>query len=952
LSLDNIFVYINKGYVSNNLEFIINNKTYTLPNELFELKITNFENSTISKTKIDLITYNNDIIIDDIDEIENFEDSEETNVVEQIEYMDNEKKNINNEYIVDEVNTNMDDIKFFAKDILKENINIDIVTKNFLTKLIDMKNNDIENLINDEYFNEYEKKNNKIDIIAHKSKIYNGIRNINTNFQSKLNSENESMLGTQQKIKRTSNILTGGGEKSHVPPYKQEKNNPFKTNDERNTSNKKKEEGSLYRDPPILLEQKIYDTAQAKTPKPKDPPIYIPLYNNDGNGVAIPFSNMMNPAYNEPFVKNYNISLANPLHDFSTVSRIYEDIIPGDPRSFTFTTVYERYQLIKFMRNLINDNCDGEDMNIVGGKNTILSSIKLLDFNPYSLDKNPYLDLGLNFQIYRSAYPIRYNAAKHSVNFAKSAHGINVRLYNVSLGELIGNNINQNIDNFDFNLWRELKFYRYIYDEILRNKISPNFISLILRKMDKASKINWSKLKELQKKKNIEDKIYLFKKDPIPNLTLGLKDSIINLDEKNVTLYYFTEIGTNIFKNEFLKLRSIFASFSNITIIEYDSLSSDPKIINIINMFNITTFPYIIFKYDNKHVPYIGIINADIIVKYINSTIVTIGSLIDISLSSGESLVLLTEAPHSNIIKWASPIYEGKGSLSKMIATGFHKAEVWKSILFQLMHIMYTLQEENIYFEEFCLEYNIYIKDLYYDLNSLKYWIYTINGLDYYVPNYGYLVLFDSKYSDVDSGNFKIRSKTLFPDKNDKNDLKKLDNILNFDYNDEIFKQFKNIFEPSIFLSKLKKQGGFEPEDVILELLRKINYDKGDLTHINKIEYYFKEYFKEYLHNRIGTRLLMSEKEVFNIFNRPSFFKEGQLLIRQERYDEYKWVMFVSNGLGNCKNIITGKIINDKMSYSEEIVSAFSLFAFPSTEVIALTNISEQNIIERFTRKI
>ena len=32
----------------------------------------------------------------------------------------------------------------------------------------------------------------------------------------------------------------------------------------------------------------------------------------------------------------------------------------------------------------------------------------------------------------------------------------------------------------------------------------------------------------------------------------------------------------------------------------------------------------------------------------------------------------------------------------------------------------------------------------------LNYWIYNVDGLDYYVPNYGYLVLFDSKYSDLE----------------------------------------------------------------------------------------------------------------------------------------------------------------------------------------------------------
>ena len=39
---------------------------------------------------------------------------------------------------------------------------------------------------------------------------------------------------------------------------------------------------------------------------------------------------------------------------------------------------------------------------------TFLSYIKLLDINPYGINKNPYADLPRDFLLYRAAYPIRY----------------------------------------------------------------------------------------------------------------------------------------------------------------------------------------------------------------------------------------------------------------------------------------------------------------------------------------------------------------------------------------------------------------------------------------------------------------------------------------------------------------------------------------------------------------
>jgi hypothetical protein len=902
LTLDNIFIYINPLKLSNNEKYIIDGQVYIVPNENIAIKITNFEDSTI--------------YIDKDNEIE-----EDIEIAEKNIFIEESDYNINIEDYEKKYKSNLDLI-MLVKDLLKENKKIDLIIKNFLVKII--KNNNIRNILKDEYFNDYKEK--------HKSLIFTGNRIITNDTEDKLNIEldtdNEHIFGNQRKLNRI--YMKGGYDKTIAPPYKNEPNNPFRTNDEKQTFNKKIEDLPKKIQQPVLLEQTIYDTTQKPNKQPAPAPVYIPIQDNNQltvlptSGIV---SNMLNPAYNQPLQKVYNISLSNPLHDFSTVSALYEDILPGDPRTFTFGTTYERIQLSNFIRNLINDNIDGEDMNVTGGKNSILSSMKLLDLNPYSLNKHPYKDLGKNYLLYRAAYPIRYDKEKNSVILSKSAQGFNARLYNISFGEMNGDEIRSNLTNFDFDLWRDLYYYRYITDKIVSKKISPNFITMILYKIDKSSKINWNKLSNLQHK-NMSDKDYLFR--PF-NKTF---------DDTSLTIFYFKS-SNDKYNKEFDKLKESFKDYKNIVIKELES--DDVIKFGIQTKINITKFPSIVFKLEQKFTLYDKSFTSIVeIVDFINAKVVNIGKFINLNAETGQSLVLITEAPHTNIIRWASPVYEANGSLKKMIATGYHKKEVWQSILFQLIHLLHILQEQKIYFEELSLENNIYIKDLNYDPNNINYWIYNVDGLDYYVPNYGYLVLFDSKYSDLKQDDFnpredyKILSPILFENKNDKTENKKdIDFAKNYDKLN--YDKFKSIFDPTTFTNYLKKQGGLVPDDDIINLIRLISNDSSQ-----DIKYYIRNYFNFYLNNRIGKPLMRSEKEIINIYNRP-LYRKGELIVKQERFDDFKWVLFEEMNVDGTINIINRDI---RGIITVETIPQYCLYGYPISENIS--PIDEKNIIETF----
>ena len=126
---------------------------------------------------------------------------------------------------------------------------------------------------------------------------------------------------------------------------------------------------------------------------------------------------------------------------------------------------------------------------------------------------------------------------------------------------------------------------------------------------------------------------------------------------------------------------------------------------------------------------------------------------------TGKALIALTESPTYNLISWATKTYEQEGNINRMISTGFHDEKEWFSVLFQIMAGLYTLQNHEIAFRNFKIQDCIYIKDLRQFGNSNSHWRYKIDGIDYYVPNYGYLVLIDTNYREIEQSDATLLAK-------------------------------------------------------------------------------------------------------------------------------------------------------------------------------------------------
>lgn len=887
LITSNILVYLKKSSDTMTEYKGFKNDIFYVPNIGFDIKITNFENAVIPK----------------------------------FYGMFNLKKS--NIKFANQPNPYYD-LYTFLNDLLEGSTQMasysdkcDIETKKFLDKIIPprirgLNQNNFNkniiiatpiNLLYDSYFNEYRNIPSKKIVetsITNDLYLTGQKSNSNPNFSTWMDSDNYSVLGNQDKLisnynimnttskshkvikkeksrvsdknptinkriikdfgRNNENIMIGGSIESS--PYKVEKNTPFISNDQKETFKKRSVENPV-REPPIILEQKIYDTSQKPAPKSQFPPSFIPLYDQEGQIMnhLLPYSNR---TINQPPIqKVYNVSLSNPVQGFTSINRIHEDVLPGNEFTFTALTLVERKQLIDFLRNNILDNGDGEEMTTIGGKNSLLEYIKILDVNPYTSKSNPYLDLARNFLIYRSGYPVRYDEKTKNINIGRPSMGLNVRMYRMSIGDLRCKTINNLINADNFDLWREMKYYDWIKNNIVKNKISPNFISPVLYKVDSQSKIEWSKLDMLRNKK----------------ITV---ESVKELEQNQQKINSLHELD---------KKEGLFQSLIPIQFRKQLGMITDKKV-----------------KTDEKLDP---------------------EDKEDLTINSGKVLVLLTEAPTSSFIQWSTAIYESFGSVKKMISTGFHTPDVWKSILFQLVYACAVLQEKQIYIENFSLENNVFIKDIFSNANSIGSWIYKINGVEYYIPNYGYILMIDSKYADIEIQTELIKSNYKPTDKIKYKMYGKIfgenSYLDNTDFTPLIKLQFKQLIDPDNFGHNFRVKGGSIPDESILDLLKKIYTDISVLN----IKDLIPKYFGEFVHNRVGTLLSKNEKDNINILSRPNFIR-GNLMVYQKRFQEYEWVVdlgeFTMNGL---KRKI---LIKDEKNYIEYEVFVSSLFSYPSNE--------------------
>jgi hypothetical protein len=661
--------------------------------------------------------------------------------------------------------------------------------------------------------------------------------------------------------------MTGGNSRV-LPLY----NHNLATKNEKEEYSKHiKEKQPQEQRPEKQYQEYTQENTERRKPVPTYPSPIVPIinpYNPFSTTYSVPLNNI-------PIIKKYNISLAGADNNIQSVAEIFEDILPQTHVAINkSTTLSERLVLYSYIRSILVTKGDGQEIALTDKKNpeiiNLLSYMKMLEINPYHfsrLTNNHYRTMPDNFVMFRSCYPIRLDKTINMIHCAKEAVKANIRIYSLLNYDYIAYRMDKNgVMRKYSDIWREIFFYQYIREEILKKKMCPHFPLLYSYYITKSSGLDFDKIKELKKK-------YIDKNDII---TINNNDIRQNFFDKTMeSLLSLTNKGITVNVDSKKQLIDV---------------KTEAELDEIINKENKFTFR------DDK-----------------NTIVIRDKFEIDLTKRSGKCLVAITESPNQNIINWATRTYIiDDGPVRKQISTGVHSVLEWKVIIFQLVIAMYVMEQKQIIINELSWNKNIFIKDLELT-DSVGYWKYNISGLLYYVPNVGNLLMIDSSFDDIKDGiNFTL-GKTdnemqfklygaLF---DDSKDIKIMDKKINLkDFNDMMILNFQNIFSRNNLGNEFSNYGGINPPDEILKLLDDIgneNYkgkNKQDEiendANIMTYQDIILKYFTQFLHNKIGK--IVNDIEIKQLY-RPGFinkFSKGELVaIKSQNIDVLKWGIYI-----------------------------------------------------------
>jgi hypothetical protein len=498
------------------------------------------------------------------------------------------------------------------------------------------------------------------------------------------------------------------------------------------------------------------------------------------------------------------------------------------------------------------------------------------------------MDLPYGFLIYRSGYPIRHNEKTGQVECAKDSTTINLRLYKMLEGTWLASRKYDKHTNksefFTYDEWREVAFYEFIRETILKKKVCPNFVNMYGYFISEKSMIDYDKLD------------YQYK----------------NLENFDKTI----EPQFKTIKNP-------------------HEFSDDNDIVKTDDINNVD-------QYGNPLQP-----------AYTHPNVLTLNqekTIIEVNPKAylGKSLVILTESPTYTIFGWASKVYLENGNIYEMVGRGYHDSITWMNILFQMMAGLLTMQINKIYIENFDIERNIFIKDLAFRGTTTEYWKYKINGIDYYIPNLGYLLLIDSNFRDID-----YNKDSIFIEKENNHKL-------NGEFYDEIiasntikektFDMFIKSFDPNLFGRYSQKYGIVQPPSDIIEIMGKI-FSEAKTDRTMNIEHYIIKYMNRFINNRVGTNL--KDTEITNVRkNNKKVFSKGDILVIETKNNTRQFVLFLESRDG--KSTIITKNNKEQKDFNMIDVNTFSLIDYNRDESIQQIykpneeNLTDEGLLETY----
>lgn len=684
-------------------------------------------------------------------------------------------------------------------------------------------------------------------------------------------------------------------EKYTIPAYREPVNNPMIPNVQKEIYNKGKQRDV---EPKPYLNLQLYQPPKSNPTRGSHPhpsvfyPNYVP---NPFDPIS--YANYMQHTQygipQQPVFKEYNININGVSGSHIKTAMLFEDSLPIKNVAGTFNSIGERIILYESVRSILFSAGDGKDVPLESDSYNLLSHLKLMDLNPYNASRffrNPYKGMPFGFLIYRSCYPIIHDVANASSMCSRNSTGINVRIYRLTNGSYLINKHNMTKAS-DYDEWRDMGFYNYVKEQIIKKKVCPNFAIMYGYNITTNSGINFDELRLIQERSRQTDRFQL------APITPGNPAQQTSQAARTPNVLFPSGMRQEI------------------------ALVRNPV--------------------------------TGQIMRHVTNVPTTEQQMIELSRYSGNVLVCLTEASDYSLIGWAKKEYRSTGNIKTMINWGYHSKNVWESILFQLMAALYVMQYKGIIIDNFRLDRNVFIKDIQTMGTSTNYWKYKIEGIEYYIPNYGYLVLIDTNYRDFD--------RSYDDAVTDPKRVRKLDGVFLSCYNSSIdeciqksFDAFKSAFDPNIFDQNFINDGGVKPPEEIMRLIINIRNAIDDRPTLN-IAYYIRQYMTMFLNNRIGTPLNESETNNVKKGNIKQF-RRGQIVVMTDQDGIDKFVLHVKTKKSNIAHIVTKDTIDPNTSnFIEKNIPISSLNDYSILEPIKQrykineSNLNEESLLETYT---
>jgi hypothetical protein len=659
------------------------------------------------------------------------------------------------------------------------------------------------------------------------------------------------------------------------PDYDTKNTKPYEKKDFKPYEKKDSNQGFVAKtgDDKVLLNLQLYQPEQKKPPmKPKPPPFPMePL------AVTSPYfppqyqermNNLMKNFHTPYIYKDYNINIGGPNADHTYASMIYEDALPPSNIFSTFKFLKERDNLVNYIRGTFINSEEGEDIQFNGDKNSLNSRLKFLELNPFNSNKystNPYEGLPQNFIIYKSCYPIVYDKQSACVQCQKNSIGMNVRTYKLSRDEYIAKH--PELEHMYKTLPRQNN--RSNGSNCSSGNCRNAVIEIPIPKplTTTAFKFNGGLMVAEQFGGDGDDAVV------VADETVVVADETVVVADETVVV----ADGTVVEPSTIIDKTYEFNLWREIKYYEYirNDICKPMSCPNFVQS-------YCYFINNKSQISYNKIKNKSMMPeKYSNMK------------NENKSLILLTESPTYNIYTWCSNSYTKVQNIQKQIYTGYKTDNVWESVLAQMLIVFYVMDKHNFTYNNVNCARNFFIKDLNIVGETSNFWLYIIDGISYYVPNTGNLLMFDSSFHSNNNEKVVISSK-LFGDNKDLVSATNRTNAINcltmnaFNSSEDCIKPSTNVQNHLNNVSKYLNN-------------RDNNFSSTESEPNNNIMLLS---LQKYLHNRTGT--LLYENEIVSIQkNEEKPFKKGEMVVFEEKSNTYKFVIFYSNKDINNSYIIS-----------------------------------------------